>query len=432
MYSQKQMVAHYQENRAQAEELLALYRGTKADLAKKAEALKEQRDAAFLALASSYLPGLSEGVLSRAELLTGFRGFSRRDPILVVRKEQASRQKRVAAIVADERYRRRQFLVGDHGELQTKLAEAQSMLEPWQHDCKRFEDLPGFEELIEAGYDTPRFVISFLSAAYWRMWKQGDAVCEALGLDDFGDDVLPAYQAAAAKRQQWREVVSGIQAEIDAVHALVQEHDRCLAEIPKMPERVLLLSQNALARHLEHADVALLEDWLGTSPDRAILQALRRAAGVQAKLGFLEEVVDKGLDSFLDDLEKRAYKFARKAQKYQRSKYWNMQFGEQDQDRKFGTKVPKYRAEQLKLENQMDRMLAFQEYDSFELEQDPELWWWHMTGKSPSRYLPSTRRYYQRVPKTSLPQRSSAPVEQISQAVSAAVASQELDVDYLS
>lgn len=432
MYSQNQMVAHYQQNQSEAEALLALYQGTKAELGKKRDALKEEQDAAFLGLASSYLPSLSEGALSRAEMLTGFRGFSRRDPIAVVRKEQESRRKRVAAIAADERYQRRQYLVGDHGELQTKLAEAQSMLEPWQHDCERFESLPGFEELIDNAYDTPGFSVSFLSAAYWRMWKQGDAVCEALGMDDFGDDVLPAYQEVVAKRQQWRDVVATIQGSIDAVHALVQEHDRCLAEIPTLPGRVLLLSQKALARHLEHADVALLEDWLGVPPDRAIQQALRRAAGLQAKLGFLEEVVDKGLDAFLKDLKARSSKFSRKRQKYQRSKYWNMQFGDQDQDRKFGTKVPKYRAEHLKLQNQMERMLAFQEYDSFALDQDPELWWWHMTGKSPTRYLPSTRRYYQKVPKTSLPQRAGVPKDQLSKAVSAAVVSRELDVDYLS
>lgn len=342
MYSQNQMVAHYQQNRAEADALLELYRNTRDALAKQQEQLKEQHEAALLALAQSYLPALEEGALNRAEMLTGFRGFSRRNPIAVVHKEQESRRKRVAAIVSDERYRRRQFLVGEHGELQTKLAEAQSMLEPWKHDCARFEDLPGFEELIEHGYDTPRFSASFLSAAYWRMWKQGDAVCEALGMDDFGDDVLPAYQELVAKRQQWRDVVSTIQGNIDAVHALVQEHDRCLAEIPTLPARILLLSQKALARHLEHADVALLEDWLGTPPDRAIQQALRRAAGLAAKVGFLAEVVDKGLDSFIKDLKERSYKFTRKAQKYQRSKYWNMQFGSGYQDQKFGTKVPKY------------------------------------------------------------------------------------------
>lgn len=435
MYSQNQMVAHYQQNRAEAEALLELYRSTRDELVRKREQLKEQHEAALLALAQSYLPVLEEGALNRAEMLTGFRGFSRRDPLSVLKKEQDSRRRRVAAILADERYRRRQFLVGEHGELQTKLAEAQSMLEPWEHDCARFEDLEGFHELIERGYDTPRFSVSFLSPAYWRMWKQGDAVCEALGMDDFGDEVLPAYKELAAKREQWRVVVSHAQREIDEVHELVQEHDRCLAEIPALPARVLVLAHKALARHLEHADVALLEDWLGTPPDRAIQQALRRLAGLAAKVGYLDEVVDKGLDSFIKDLKARSAKFARKAQKYQRSKYWNMQFGPQDQDQKFGTKLPKYRAEQLKLQHQVERMMAFQAYDSVELDQDPELWWWHMTGKSPSRYLPTTRRYYQQVPKGRLPQRSSGPdkSEALSAAaLSAAVVSQELDVDYLS
>jgi hypothetical protein len=253
-----------------------------------------------------------------------------------------------------------------------------------------------------------------------------------LGVGDFGDDVLPAYEEILTRRQQWRDVVSTIQGNIDAVHALVQEHDRCLAEIPTLPARILAQSQEGLAEHLMHADVALLQDWLGVPPDRAIQLALRRATGVSAKLAFLDEAADKGLDGFLKEIRERSRKYARKLQKVGRSKNRGVQFGPEAQDLKFGLKVPKYRAEHLKLRNQLDRMMAFEEYDSFSLDQDPELWWWHMTGKSPSRYLPSTRRYYQRIPKTRLPKRSGAPTEKLSQAVSAAVASQELDVDYLS
>ena len=432
MYNQSQMVAHYQQNLAEAEALLALYQGTKTELQAKGEALRKLRSAAWVALAKTYLPTLDEGALSRAEMLTGFRGFSRRSPLVALSKEVSGRKKRVAAILDDERYRRRQFLVGDHGELQTKMAEAQSMLEPWEHEGARYEDLPGFGSLIDNGYDTPRFSLSFLSAQYWRLWKQGDAVCEALGVGDFGDDVLPAYEEILTRRQQWRDVVSTIQGNIDAVHALVQEHDRCLAEIPTLPARILAQSQEGLAEHLMHADVALLQDWLGVPPDRAIQLALRRATGVSAKLAFLDEAADKGLDGFLKEIRERSRKYARKLQKVGRSKNWGVQFGPEAQDRKFVLKVPKYRAEHLKLRNQLDRMMAFEEYDSFSLDQDPELWWWHMTGKSPSRYLPSTRRYYQRIPKTRLPKRSGAPTEKLSQAVSAAVASQELDVDYLS
>ncbi|MFT5584241.1 MAG: hypothetical protein ACI9VR_001826 [Cognaticolwellia sp.] len=432
MYSQIQMVAHYRENRADAEALLELYQGTKTELQARGEELRKVRGAAFIALAKTYLPTLDEGGLSRAEMLTGFRGFSRRSPLVALSKEVSGRKKRVAAILADDRYRRRQFLVGDHGELQTKMAEAQSMLEPWEHEGARYEDLPGFVALIDNAYDTPRFSLSFLSAQYWRLWKQGDAVCEALGVGDFGDDVLPAYGEVVTKRQQWRDVVSTIQGNIDAVHALVQEHDRCLVEIPILPARILAQSQEGLAEHLMHADVALLQDWLGVPPDRAIQLGLRRAAGISAKLAFLDEAVDKGLDGFLTELKERSSKFARKRQKYERSKNWGVQFGPEAQDLKFGLKVPKYRAEHLKLQNQLERMMAFQEYDSFSLDQDPEMWWWHMTGKSPSRYLPSTRGYYQRIPKTRLPKRVGAPTEKLSQAVSAAVASQELDVDYLS
>lgn len=432
MYNQTQMVAHYRQNLVAAQELVALYKQTQATLKSQQAQLIQARDAAFVVLAQAYLPTLDEGAVGRAEMLTGFRGFSRRNPLVALEKALEVRKRRIAVTEADERYRRRQFLVGPHGELQTKLSEAQSMLEPWEHECAKFEDLTGFDDLLESGYDTPRFSLSFLSARYWRLWKQGDAVCEALGMDDFGDDVLPAYQEVVAKRQQWRDVVATIQGNIDAVHALVQVRDRCVAEIPLLPQRILEQSQQGLAEHLLHADMALLEDWLGAPPDRAIQQALRRAAGVHAKLGFLNEALDKGLSAFISDLEKRQFKFERKMHKYNRSKNWGVQFGPEHQDQKFGTKLAKYRAEQAKLQNQMDRLLGFEAYDSFELDQDPEMWWWHMTGKQPSRYLPSTRRYYQKVPRERLPSRKSTGRVDLSQAVSSAVAQQEMDVDYLS
>lgn len=432
MYNQSQMVAHYRENLVAARELVGVYKQTQATLKQQQAQLAKVRDAAFFSLAQAYLPTLDEAALARAEMLTGFRGFSRRSPLAALEKALEVRRRRIAVTEADERYRRRQFLVGPHGELQTKLTEAQSMLQPWAQDCAKFEHLPGFEDLIESGYDTPRFALSFLSARYWRLWKQGDAVCEALGMDDFGDDVLPAYQEVVAKRQQWRDVVFTIQGNIDAVHALVQAHDRCVAEIPLMPQRILEQSQQGLAEHLQHADMALLEDWLGAPPDRVIQQALRRAAGVRAKLGFLQEAVDKGLSAFIADLEKRQFKFERKVRKYNRSKNWGGQFGPEHQDQKFGTKLAKYRAEQLKLQNQMDRLMGFEAYDGFDLDQDPELWWWHMTGKQPSRYLPSTRRYYKQVPRDELPSRKGWEKVDLSQAVSSAVAQQEMDVDYLS
>ena len=389
--------------------------------------------AASLDLARAYLPVLEAAAFSRAERLTGFRGFSRKDPLRAMEREHHVLRQAIANCEADERYQRREYLVGPMGSLSRELAEAQSLGEPWEQECARFEGQEGFSELIASGYDTPAFTLHFWEPAYWRQWAAGDRICAALELSDFGDEVLPAWQKAVTERERWRGEVARIEARVDEVHALVRGHDEAQARIPRLPEIMLEGSQGLLAEHLVHADPALLDSWMAEDPDayRAERMALRRLAGLLAKRGFLAELHDLGLQVRIDELQARRQKTERKLARLGRPKMAGQLVAETDLDPQFEQKAQSLEQGRDKLGRQVERILAYQDYQRFELSQDPELWWMEMAGKPPGRYLPRLSGWYARHPDPR-PQHVAAEGPAVAAVAMAAAAQVQDDLDFVS
>ncbi|NOY25643.1 MAG: hypothetical protein GXP62_07195 [Oligoflexia bacterium] len=399
-------------------------------VAELAQAAQAEVDKASAALAVAYLGGLSPAALSQAEQLTGFRGFSRRDPLKAMARERQVLEQTVARIAADERYQRREYLVGPAGERTLKLAECKSLLEPWEADCAFFEREEGFLELVEVGYDTPAFLERFWESPYWKHWAAGDRICEALDMPDFGDDVLPAYRKVEAERTKWRAQVAQAEAAVDQIHELVQQHDQAAARIPRLQAVYLEGCQGVLAKHLRHADPQLLAQWLPKDAEhRPQRMALRRMAGATAKLGYLNEINSQALQSAVMDFSSRAAKYNRKSAKYNRPKRRYLELPDSVLDSSFDGKIPRYQQRADKLQALAERIGRFDNYSAFDLSNDPELWWVHITGKRPPSQLSTTRRWYDRHPNLS-------PIrDQIDPgpAVATAVASRQLDdADYLS
>jgi hypothetical protein len=388
---------HYNDHFARAGQVLQELNALMGRVQGHLNGITVQRAQAVTALAQAYLPELEKDALARSEQLTGFRGFSRRDPLAALAKELLSLQKRVVRIEGDERFRRRTFLVGPHGELTRELAERQSLLQPWADECKKYEDLPDFMELVTARYDTPEYDQGFFSARYWKLWSAGDRVCDALGVGDFGDDVLPAYAKVAAERLKWVRQVDEIQDRVNEVHSLVQQRDEAVALQPRLPGKLLAQCIEALGQHLEHADTGLLQTWLGDEPDRALLIALRRAAGLAAKAEFLAELAS-GLQAQIAAVQQRRAKYQRKSEKFSRSKYVGQMWGENHLDQKFEAKAAKMHQNLGKTEALVERLAAYEQYERFDLENDPELWWVEFTRKRPTRLTPRLRTWYDRNP----------------------------------
>ncbi|MCO4771897.1 MAG: hypothetical protein KDA24_17835 [Deltaproteobacteria bacterium] len=402
--TQRQLITHYERNETDAGRLLQSWR----ELEDEVEALHAeasiQHAAGLQALAQAYLADLTPEALARAEKLTGYRGFTRRDPLRAMGQEEHVLRHTIARIEADERFVRRQLLVGPGGELTLAVEEAQSMLDPWETECAPYEAAEGWDELLQTGYDTPTYAVSFFEKRYWTLWRLGDLVCEALGVDDFGDDVLPAFQAADRQRQTWRRQLAVAEEEVGAVHELVRTRDHAEARIPRLPQLYLVACQGQLAQYFADADLSLLAQWLiedaaPDSPDRAVQGALRRVSGVGAKVRMLAELQRQGIAGSIRDLQTRKAKFSRKAEKYARGKYAGVRFPNTAQDNSFRSKLGKYRERPAKLSRLARRIAAYEAYDRFDLAQNAdELWFLEMTGKRPPSQLPNTRRWYDRHP----------------------------------
>lgn len=397
------LVRHFGANENDSRELVLSWKKLHGEVSAFLGEVVPQRDAALAELAAAYLPGLSADALATAERLTGYRGFTRRSPLEAMDRERGVLTRTVERIAGDERYRRRQVLVGPGGELTAEVEEAQQMLEPWAKECAPFEAQPGWAELLETGYDTPQFSLSFFQSRYWTLWKQGDAACDALGMNDFGDDVLPAFHAVDRQREIWTRQVREAKAKVDEVHELTRIRDEAEGRIPQLPAIFLAACQDQLAAYFAQAELALLEEWLKNDsapeePDRAILHALRKAAGTTAKVHLLTEM-KQGNRRSVEEWEARRAKFWRKVVKYRRSKYDFHSFPETAMDQSFRAKIGKYRQRPVKLAALARRIAEYDGYEGYDLSSNaPELWFVEMTGKRPPTQLMNTRGWYDRHP----------------------------------
>ncbi len=387
-------------NRRVNDALIGKARSLSERLQQAGERLRMEALGACLELAEVYLPTLDVPTLERVATLTGFRGFQRRDPLKAMEHERTSLQHLLQRTFADERYERRTYLVGPHGEYTRTLNERRSMQEPWNEECAKFESQPLWDELIASHYDTPRWTMSWMTAQYWRLWRAGDAICDALGMSDFGDDVLPAFRKVDAERRKWQEMIAEAEGKVAEVHELVRTFDQASDRLAHLPETFLAAAQQGLREFLQGADLGLLEEWAGREGaiDPGIQSYLRRAAGLAAKVEMLDALHHEALDEFIAGLERRGGKWPRKIMKFNRPKHRYVEQDGRNADSGYLDKVAKYEGRLAGFDKLMRRILDYEDYDRFQLDNDPELWWIEFTSSKPPRQLSALRGWYERNP----------------------------------
>ena len=412
-------VRHYQQRQTEALQAMAWFEQLQKQTQAAGAKAQDQLARASIALAEAYLPGLTAQHLQTVEQLTGYVGFKRRDPLVAMAHERHTLQHTVERISKHPQYLQREVLAGKDGTMRAKLAQAQEMIEPFAKECATFESLPMFLELVSVKYDTSDFDESWWNGDYWKHWSAGDKVCEALGMADFGDDVLPAYQKVATQRDFWRAEIEQLNQQLNAVHQLVRQHDQAVARLPQLARLYLEQTLRVLAEHLREADAQLLDEWRQASVpnDRSIQIGLRRLAGTRAKFEILKELHQQGLKQTLEQLRERASKYARKSAKYLRPKYAYQSIRDSDLDHKFGAKLNKLRSRQKKLAALVSRIDAYDDYESFQLHNDQQLWWSEITGgKRAPREITSVHRYYQRNPNATPARDKAATTKAVSRA----------------
>jgi hypothetical protein len=366
--------------------------GAVAALAAKAKA---DLSAALLGLAAVFLPVLSAEALTDAEEATGCRRFRKLRPLDVMAKEERQLQALLDQLRADERYRRREALIGPHGERTRALAEAEDHLATWEAEAARFEGLEGFVELVELGYDTPKFATRWWEPAYWRAWSSGDAICAALQLADFGDDVLPAYLKVRAPRDQWRAEVDRLRAARDEIRALVQQHDEAALRLQHLAAHYLDEARRTLADHLRQADAALIAEW--NPEERGVQVLLRVIAGLTAKLEGYRELRDTvGREAAA--LRTRRQQWAEKSAKLSRPKKAHLQHPETELRQSEDERLARVAAQRAALLREAEKVDRFTRYGEVKLSTPRELWWSAFTGRPPGKATPNLQRWTARNP----------------------------------
>lgn len=360
------------------------------------EQVATQRGKDAVELASHVVSELSPERLAIAKVKYAYGGFERRDPLKAMPKEHTTLSHELARIQQDERYQRREALVGPYGSITRSLEEATDHYNNWHDECLKFESLEGFLELIATNYDTPEFTLRWWDAAYWRVWSNGDKVCAALGLADFGDDVLPVYNRAHASMTQWHGEVKRFTAERDAVLALVRRHDEATVRLQRLPELYLDECRRALGKHIEQADPALLESW--NEDDRVACALLRRVAGLKAKGDILSQL-HGGLDVVLGRLGELAGRCNTQAAKLTRPKKFHAQVTSPPKLDKMAKTIAKADEAVIKAAKLRERVIRFADYERFPSGDSPELWYLLMVGQRASALTPQLAAWYDRHPK---------------------------------
>jgi hypothetical protein len=395
-----EVAAYYNEQASTLGELIDRHKAVLRDILGRDAAIRAELEAAQLSLAKTYLPALTAQDFERVAKLTGFQGFQRRDPRIAIDQERKVITTTIAKIDADERYQRRDILVGPAGTLTQELEQSRDTLQDLQAACDRFEKLEGFSELVSIGYDTPKFDEKWWHASYWKHWAAGDRICKELGLDDFGDDVLPAYQKVAEPRNYMAEEVARKNNAINEIHELVRERDRLINRQQNLETIYLEEAQKFLAEHLASADAALLEQWAQGEPDllRPVQIGLRRIAGLNAKRSILGDIANTGIPQMIGKLEERRAKARQKIAKFSRPKHSHGRWPNDTIDRSTPKKLQSLGEQVDKLQQRVDKLQRVDRYETFDLRNDPQMWWLYFMHSAPPRYAPNYFSYYEQRP----------------------------------
>jgi hypothetical protein len=402
--SGQQVAEHYRAQASTLSGLIAGHRQLLDNLKQRDDDLTRQLMEARRELASVYLKAIDDASLDRVTRLTGFQGFARRDPRVAREHERKVLQSSIAKMEADERYQKRDVLAGPDGTLTQELNQNRETLAPLQTECDRFESLTDFAELIAINYDTPQFQDKWWHASYWKHWAAGDRICRELGMKDFGDDVIPAYQKVAEPRNFMKLEVERLDKQITEIHELVRQHDQLADRLAHLDEIYLAEAQDFLGEHLMNADAALLEDWAKGEPDllRAVQMGVRKIAGIQAKRSIIVDMAQSGVPQTIQQLEQRQQKAYQKYNKFSRPKHAYASFSSDMVNDGFDQKSKSMHAQIDKLNRKVDSLMANQNYAGFDLRNDPYLWWWYFMESAPPRYAPHYYDYYQRNPSFNL------------------------------
>lgn len=250
------------------------------------DALSPRLDAALRALAAALLPSLAPAHLSAAARLCAAPALDPGAIASALARRRAIASRTVARIAGEEAFGDREALLAAWG---AELEAARATLSMAQARIAHCEGLDGFAALVEARFGTSEEAVPPLDARFEWLRDVAAGICATLGLDDFGQDVLPRYRALLLERDEVQAAVFSLEARITGLLDLVREHEAACRALEADDTALLDAARAALERHLVTLDAEALEalaDEGGEAAERA-----HEAASLRRRLDALDAML---------------------------------------------------------------------------------------------------------------------------------------------
>lgn len=359
-------------------------------------ALRAARAKLLEEMATLNLPRLGMAEFEACRDRTGYGQFVASNPIARMNQEHVQLQRVIAEIDADERYVRREELIDPvAGELTHRAMRMKEDCELMREAVKRYEALPRFIKLIDNGYGTEAYSLRPWHLDFYRDWKYGDKVCEALGKERFAD-VRAEYMPLRQGLEQALAELRRAEKEIMDIRKLVELRQQSAYRLENLPALILSECQQALKEHLEYVDREQLHNWAQGDREREAM--VKKLHGIEKKIEYLEQMKARQYQAEKEALATYAAKLQKKIVKYSSPK--NARAFLRDQDANAWLADPRQRLYQRRERfwQGYDRIVVFEHYDRYDYAQDI-LWWDLMTdGRVDGDFIPEVRDFRGRHP----------------------------------
>ncbi len=357
--------------------------------------LELARGRALGAAAAAILPALDDASRARAVRLSGFTPLRQEDPRAAIERERQELLARLGEIEADPRHRDRELLRAPRvGTLTRQIDE----LEEFRASLSAIVDAaahPRLERLLQTGYGTEAYDVGWWRASYYLDWKAGDEILEKLPGKTFAEvreELLRARDSLAVYDQK----LGFLRDEIALGEALEREHAAATERLANLEQHHLQAWRERLAEHLSSLDPQALGDRLAGEPDVELL--LKQALGLERKLAYLDEIVEKQAAPLRQALAEERRKIGRDLAKYSRPKNAHARVPRDKFERRFHERPAKLRKGLSRAGHSYETVHHFDRWDRGRLVED-FLWWDVMTdGRLDGDFIPEVRRFHQAHP----------------------------------
>lgn len=362
------------------------------------QGLEEKRQAALADLSTALLPAITAPAIAQAVQWTGYAPLAKDDIVAEMQAMRTKLEQRNAEIEADPIFQRREERDPETGKQTLALREAQKEGGPFLRFVKKAKH-PRLEALILGGYGTDSYDVPWWRMSYYSDWQAGDEILEAFPEKNYEDfaafrsDFLKMNQVA--RRHQ--DKIYALQKEFGAGRRLEAEHHSNLQVLEDLEAHYLGNARVRIEEHLKKAGAGELKARLGGAPH---LEALaKRWAGISKQLAYMQQLREQKLDVMQQRLNKDLAKVRHKRAKYRRPKKRWTRFTEDEWQRTFQDRTPKYQKHWNRYDQGFSFLRDFDRYDDGYLDDDDGLWWDLMTdGRQSGNYLPDVRSYRERNP----------------------------------